>query len=303
MIDIFKNKKIFITGAGTIGSAILKKVLEYDIDTVRIFDNSELKLHDLKQVYKENKKVKLLLGDIRDKDRLKIAMRGVDIVIHTAALKHLSFCEHNPVDAVKTNILGTQNVIDVAIEENIEIMTYISTDKCCNPINVMGATKLLGERLVISAENYKGKCRTIFSSVRFGNVIGSSGSLIPIFENQIKNNQPLTVTDKDATRFMMKIDDAVDLILNTISISKGSEIFILKMPVIKIIDIAKQINKQYGRDENNMVFIGLDKGEKLREELITKEELRLAMQNEKMIVIPPKEMIPYYESLGFRMII
>jgi FlaA1/EpsC-like NDP-sugar epimerase len=302
-MNIFENKKIFITGAGTIGSAILKKLLEYDVNTIRVFDNCELKLHDLKQIYKGDRKVKLLLGDIRDKERLETAMREVDIVFHTAALKHVSFCENNPVDAVKTNILSTQNVIDVAIKANVERVVYISTDKSVSPINVMGATKLVGERLIVDAANYKGKCRTIFSAVRFGNVIGSSGSIIPIFENQIRNNQPLTVTDKDATRFMMRTEDAVDLILNTVNISKGGEIFILKMPVVKIIDIAKQMNRRYNRDENNIIFTKLDKGEKLHEELITKEEIRLAMQNERIIVILPEELIPYYDSIGFKCIL
>jgi FlaA1/EpsC-like NDP-sugar epimerase len=297
--EYFKDKKIFITGAGTIGSAILKKLLEFDIDTIRIFDNCELKLHDLKQIYKNNKKVKLLLGDIRDKERLEIAMRGIDIVFHTAALKHVSFCEDNPVDAVKTNVFGTQNIIDISIKENIEKVVYISTDKAVSPINVMGATKLLGERLIITAQNYKGKSKTIFSSIRFGNIIGSSGSIIPIFEYQIKNNQPLTVTDPKAIRFMMKTEEAIDLILNTVNISRGSEIFILKMIEIKILDLAKEINKKYGRDENNIIISGIDKCEKLQEELITKEEMRFAMQNNKMYVIPPKELIDYYNSMKF----
>lgn len=301
--NIFKDKIIFITGAGTIGTSILEHILNYDINSVRIFDNCELKLHDLKQVYKKNTKVKLILGDIRDRERLEIAMRGVDIVFHTAALKHVSFCEDNPVDAVKTNVFGTQNIIDVSIKENVDKVVYISTDKAVSPVNVMGATKLLGERLIVSASNYRGKGRTTFSSVRFGNVIGSSGSVIPIFENQIKNNEPLSITDKDASRFMMKTNEAVDLILNVANISKGMEIFILKMPIIKIIDLAKSINKLHGRDEDNIVIIGMDKSEKLDEELITKEELRFAIHNDKMYIISPSELIQYYESIGFKRLI
>jgi len=303
MKEILKNKKILITGAGSIGSEIIKELLKYDIDSIRVLDNCELKLHNLKQIYKENKKIKLLFGDIRDKERLEIAMRGIDIVFHTAALKHVFFCEENPIDAVKTNVFGTQNIIDISIKENIEKVIYISTDKAVSPINVMGATKLLGERLIISASNYKGRGRTTFSSVRFGNVKGSSGSVIPIFENQIQNNLPLTITDKDATRFMMKIEEAVNLILYVTNISVGAEIFILKMPIIKIIDLAKEMNKEYGRNENNIIYIGMDKSEKLDEELITKEEMRFAMQNDKMYIIPPKELITYYESIGFRKIL
>ena len=303
MKELFKNKTILITGGGTIGSELLNQLLIYDIEQVRIIDNNELILHNLKQKYKNNNKIRYLFGDIRDIDRLNIAMRGVDFVFHTAAMKHVSFCEENPIDAIYTNVLGTENVINAAIREECSKFINISTDKAINPVNVMGATKLLTERLVAVANNLKGRTNTIFTSVRFGNVLASSGSVIPIFENQIKNNLPLTVTDKDATRFMMRIEDAVNLILNTISISKGNEIFILKMPTIKIIDIAKQMNKQYGRDENNIVFTGLIKGEKLHEELITKEESQLAMQNDKMLVIPPEVLISYYESIGFRRLI
>lgn len=301
--EYFSNKKIFITGAGTIGSAILKRLLEFNVHSIRILDNCELKLHELKQLYRENKTVKLILGDIRDKQRLKMAIRGVDFVIHTAALKHVSFCEDNPVDAVKTNVIGTQNLIDVCIDENVEKLIYISTDKSVSPINVMGATKLLGERLIVSAANYKGKCRTAFSSVRFGNVKGSSGSVIPIFETQIKNGEPLTITDIDATRFMMEIEDAVNLVLGTIELSRGQEVFILKMPKIKIIDMAKEMNKINDREVDNYIKIGMEPYEKLHEELITKEEECIALENDKLIVIPPKERIQYYISIGFRSMI
>ena len=297
--NIFKNKKIFITGAGTIGSALLKRLLSLEVDTIRIFDNSEIKLHNIKCEYKDNNKIKLILGDIRDKDRLAFAMKGADIVFHTAALKHVYFCEDNPVDAVKTNVFGTQNVIDIAIRENVERVIYISTDKAVSPINVMGATKLLGERLIITASNYKGKVKTIFSSIRFGNVQDSSGSVIPIFRYQIENNLPLTVTNKDVTRFMMTIDQSIKLILDCIYISKGSEIFILKMPTIKILDIARSMNKKSGRDENNIIFTKLGIGEKLHEELITKEEVRFAMHNKDIIVIPYKSNVEYYKSIGF----
>jgi len=299
MSNYLENKKIFITGAGSIGLAILSKLLNYNIEEVRIFDNNELKLHNLKQLYRGNKKIKLLLGDIRDKERLQIAMRGIDIIFHTAALKHVSFCEENPVDAVKTNVIGTQNIIDLVIKESIEKVIYISTDKAVNPINVMGATKLLGEKLIINAENYKGRGKSIFYSIRFGNVIGSSGSILPIFEDQIKRNVPLTVTDMNATRFMMKIEEAVDLIIGTLDISKGGEIFILKMPIINIGNFAKDINKKAGRDENNIEIIGLEKCEKLHEELITKEEEKFTMENNNMYIIPPTNLKNYYKLLGF----
>ena len=295
MNEIFKEKKIFITGAGTIGSALLKQILKYDIHTVRIFDNCELKLHDLKQVYGNDKRVKFLLGDIRDKQRLKIAIRGVDIVLATAALKHVCFCEENPIDAVATNVMGTQNLIESCIEEDVRYVVSISTDKAVSPINVMGATKLLCERLIVSAANYKGKSKTIFSSVRFGNVASSSGSVMQIFENQIRNGKSLTVTDKDMTRFIIKCDDAINLVLETIKLSKGQEIFILDMPSIRIIDLANLMNK------NNLPIqiIGQIKGEKIHEELFTREESKSIMQKGNLFVIPPLELVDYYKEIGF----
>lgn len=296
MNEILKGKKILITGAGTIGSALLKQVIKYDIHSVRIFDNCELKLYEQKQIYRENKKVKLLLGDMRDKQRLKIAIRGIDIVLHTAALKHVSFCEDNPVDAVATNVFGTQNLIESCIEENVEKMVYISTDKSVSPINVMGSTKLLGERLMVSASNYKGKCRTIFSSVRFGNVADSSGSVIQIFKNQIKNDESLTITDDRMTRFIIKCEDAINLILETLKLSKGQEIFILDMKSIKIIDLATIMNK----NNSQITVIGQIKGEKIHEELFTKEESRCIMQKGNLLVIPPPEFVSYYDNIGFK---
>jgi FlaA1/EpsC-like NDP-sugar epimerase len=295
MNKILKGKKIFITGAGTIGSALLKQILEYDIHTVRILDNCELKLHDLKQIYGNDKRVKFLLGDIRDKQRIKIAIRGVDIVLASAALKHVGFCEENPIDAVKTNVIGMQNLIESCMEENVNHMINISTDKAVSPLNVMGSTKLLGERLVVSAANYKGNIRTIFSSVRFGNVADSSGSVMQIFKNQIKNGNPLTITDKDMTRFIIKCEDAINLVLETIKLSKGQEIFILDMPSIRIIDLAHLMNTH----NLPIQVIGSIKGEKIHEELFTREESKSIMKKGKLFVIPPPELTDYYKSIGF----
>lgn len=291
-----KNKTIFITGAGSIGSAIIKKILEYDIDSIRIFDNSELKLHNIEQLYRNNPKVKTMFGDIRDKARLATAMRGVDVVFHTAAMKHVSICENNPVDAVSTNVLGTQNLIDIAIQESCDKVVNISTDKAVDPCNVMGATKLLTERLVKSANEYKGKIDTSFTSIRFGNVIASSGSVIEIFMNQIKNGNPLTITDPDMERYMMSIDDAVDLILKSVSISKESDIFILKMPKVRIIDLAKVIMKDKNID---IEIIGRTKGEKLDEKLISNNEVENVYENDEMYVIVDEEFEDYYKSKGF----
>jgi UDP-N-acetylglucosamine 4,6-dehydratase len=297
--DIFKGKKIFITGMGTIGTEILKQVLNYDIHSVRVFDNSEIKLHYIKQLYKNNKKIKIIFGDIRDRERLKIAMRGVNIVFHTAAMKHVSICECNPIDSIKTNVFGTQNIIDISIEEGVEKIINISTDKATDPIGVMGATKLLSERLISAAEHYLSKSNTSLFSVRFGNVLGSSGSVITIFEDQIKSGGPVTITNPKMTRFMMSISDAIKLIFKTIEISKEGEIFILKMPSVRIMDLAEIIIEKLSKTPIDINIIGNEKEEKMHERLISDNEIELGLENDEMIVICPTKLIQYYVDIGF----
>jgi len=294
-----EGKNIFITGAGTIGEGLLENVLKYNIKSVRIFDNNELKLHNIQHKYKGNSKVKILLGDIRDKYRLSIAMKGIDIVFHTAALKHVCFCEDNPIDAVKTNVVGTQNIIDICIEQNIEKLINISTDKSVNPINVMGATKLLAERIIFSASVYLGKSKTVFSTVRFGNVWNSSGSVVPIFKRFIDEKKDLTLTDKEMTRFIMTIDNAIELIFKAAEISIEDEIFILKMPSIRIIDLATAMIKKY-KSDSKIKITGIQTSEKLHECLITEEESKLAYENDELIVIPRQENIKYFLDKGFK---
>lgn len=299
MSSIFKDKIIFITGAGSIGSEILKQLVQFDVHSIRMFDNDELKLHNIVQEYRTDRRVKYLFGDIRDKERLRIAMRNVDYVFHTAAMKHVSFCESNPIDAVKTNVIGTQNIIDVSIEENVEKVINISTDKAANPISVMGATKLLSEKMIVSASRYKGNIRTIFTTVRFGNVFGSSGSVVPVFERLIKNGDTLKITDPSMSRFMMSIDDAVKLIFKSTAMAHDGDIFILKMPSIKIIDLAKAMMDKYNNNVG-LEIIGVQSGEKIHESLITREESNLAYENEDIIVIPCKKNINYYTKIGFK---
>jgi len=186
-MDLFKNKKILITGGtGSIGQEIVREVLKHEPAVVRILDIDETKQFELQQEYEDYENIRFLLGDIRDKERLYRAIEDIDIVFHTAALKHVQACEYNPFEAVKTNVIGTQNLIDVAIDEEVEKVIFTSSDKAVNPTNVMGATKLLAERLITSANYYKGARKTVFSSVRFGNVLGSRGSVIPLFKNQIE---------------------------------------------------------------------------------------------------------------------
>ena len=251
MEGIFKNKKILVTGGtGSIGQEILREILKYEPTVVRIIDVDETKQFELQQEYEDYDNIRFLLGDIRDKERLYRAIEDIDIVFHTAALKHVLACEYNPFEAVKTNVIGTQNLIDVCIDEEVEKVIFTSSDKAVNPTNVMGATKLLAERLITSANYYKGARKTIFSSVRFGNVLGSRGSVIPLFKTQIAKGGPVTITDKEMTRFIMSMCDAINLLFKATEIAQGGEIFVFKMDAIKITDLAEvmieELAQKYG---------------------------------------------------------
>lgn len=306
--DYFKNKTILVTGGvGSIGSEIVKKLLAYKPKVIRVLDINETGLFELEQELR-SEKIRPFIGDVRDKERLKKAIRDVDIVFHAAALKHVPLCEYNPFEAVKTNVQGTQNLIDVALEEDVEKIVTISTDKVVNPINVMGATKLLAERLTTSANLYKGKRRTKFSVVRFGNVLNSRGSILPILKKQIKAGGPVTVTDPGMTRFVMTIDEATSLVLKAAVIAEGGEIFILKMPTVKIMDLieatVEELAPKYGysKEDIDVETIGKRPGEKLFEELMTEEEAHNARELEDMFVIyaeKPYEVVPNNGDIGF----
>jgi len=291
--NYYKGKKIIVTGgAGSIGYNLVKALLKLEPESITVFDNNETGLYDLDQELQSDK-IHILLGDIRDKDRLLMAFEDIDIVFHASALKHVPICEFNPFDAVKTNVLGTQNVLEAALLRNVEKVINVSTDKAVNPVNVMGATKFLGERLTISANYYSINKKTVFSSVRFGNVLNSRGSVIPLFNKQIMNGGPVTVTDKEMTRFFMEIPSAVNLIINAGKISQGKELFILKMPALNILDLAEvminQLGSHYGynKEELKVNIIGVREGEKLSEELMTVEESYRAYENNTMILILP----------------
>jgi len=289
-LEYYKDKSILVTGGtGSIGKELVKRLVNMDIKILRILDNNETALFDLGQELKSNK-IRLLIGDIRDEERLYRAMEGIDIVFHAAALKHVPLCEYNPFDAVKTNILGTQNLLSAALNQDVEKVITISTDKAANPANVMGATKLLAERLTLAANSYKGNKRTAFSCVRFGNVIGSRGSVIPTFIRQIKEGGPVTITEPEMTRFIMRISKSVDLILKAGEFSKDGEIFILKMPVINIMDLANCMIKYFSKssvkaEEIPIKIIGKRPGEKLFEELMTDLESEQAYENDEMFIV------------------
>lgn len=294
--DFYSGKVILVTGgAGSIGSHLVKDLLQINPASVRIFDNNETGLFDLEQNLK-SEKIRLLVGDVRDKERLIVAMEDVDYVFHAAALKHVPLCEFNPYDAVKTNIIGTQNVIEAAYIQGVKKVITISTDKAVSPSNVMGATKLLAERLTISANTYHGHKKTTFACVRFGNVLNSRGSVIPLFINQIEKGGPITVTHPAMCRFFMEISSATNLILKAGILSHGSEIFILKMNAMRIIDLAEEMRDYYAPlyginpDDIAIEIIGMRNGEKLDEELIMVDETSIIYESEDMYLITPKSL-------------
>jgi FlaA1/EpsC-like NDP-sugar epimerase len=295
MKTIFKNKEILITGGtGSVGREIIKTLLPQNPQVVRIFDVNETAQFEMREELKEHKNIRYLIGDVRDKQRLRRAVDGIDIIFHTAGLKHVVGCEYNPFEAVKTNVIGTQNLIDVALAEEVEKVIFTSSDKAVNPSNTMGTTKLLAEKLMISANYYRGSRRTAFSCVRFGNILGSSGSVVPVFREQIKRGGPVTLTDPKMTRFVISLDGALKLILKSVELSQGGEVFIMKMPILKIVDLAKvmigEIGPKFGLDTTKIEIkgIGMKPGEKLYEELLTEDEALRAVETDDLIVVTPE---------------
>lgn len=309
--NFYKGKNILVTGgAGSIGSYLVRQLLTYEPETIRVFDNNETGLFNLCQELK-TLKVRTLVGDVRDKDRLVMAFDNVDIVFHASALKHVPLCEYNPFDAVKTNVIGTQNVLEAALAQEVEKVINVSTDKAVSPTNVMGATKLLAERLTISANFYRGYKKTVFSSVRFGNVMNSRGSVIPTFESQIKSGGPVTITHPDMTRFIMDIPQAASLIIKAAEIARGRDVFILKMPSLRILDLAEAMIEElapgngYDPHDFPIIEIGKREGEKMYEELMTEEETASCYESDDMYIINAKhysfeEPTPYQAPKGFK---
>jgi FlaA1/EpsC-like NDP-sugar epimerase len=294
MKDIFKRKKVLITGgAGSVGRALTKKILSCGAKTVRVLDISENELFRMKNDFAKEKKVRYLIGDIRDMNRLNLAMEDIDIVIHLAAMKHVYACEYNPFEAIKTNIDGLQNVIDVARHHNVKRVIFSSTDKAAHPLNVMGMTKLLGEKLISLANCYRKSNKTVFASVRFGNVIGSNGSVTPLFKKQILEGKFITITDKDMTRFVITMEEAVELICSAVRLARGGETFVWKMRTLMIVDLAQaMIDKYSPGNKTKMLTIGKEKGEKLHEEIISEDELPRVLELGRLYVIFP--LIDYF---------
>ena len=285
MNSLFKNKKILITGGtGSLGQALTRRLLALDVDTIRIFSRNEYNQIDMEKKFND-KKLRFLLGDIRDGERLTKAMADIDIVFHAAALKHVPKIEYNPFEAIKTNVIGSQNVIDSSVASNVEKVVCIGTDKSVLPLNTYGATKLLMEKIFVSANNYinSDKYRTKFVAVRYGNVLGSSGSVIPSMIEQIKQGKKITMTDPKMTRFSITMDDALTFILNATKYGKGSEIFIPKMKAYVIDDVINALKEIFSYDD--IEEVGARPGEKLEENLINSDEIKFAWEYQNLLMI------------------
>mgnify|MGYP000026440529 FL=1 len=282
---MLENKTILITGGtGSLGQALTKRLLEMGANTIRIFSRNESKQIEMGDNIKDDR-LRFFIGDIRDFHRLSKAVEGADFVFHTAALKHVPKIEYNPFEAIKTNVVGSQNVIEASLDANVDKVVCIGTDKAVSPLNTYGATKLLAEKLFVSANNYldKKKYRTKFFAVRYGNVLGSSGSVIPLFIKQIKSKQKITITNSNMTRFSLTMSEALDFILHATNIGKGSEIFIPKLRSYSITDVKsvlKEILENTGEEE-----IGIRPGEKLHEVLINTDEMKYVWEIDNMYMI------------------
>lgn len=291
----FSNKRILVTGAcGTVGRELIRQLLKNrDVGEVVCLDNNESEMFFLEQQFMEHRNTQFFLADVRDQEKLTRLMQGIDMVFHTAAFKHVILCERSPFEAVQTNIWGVQNVISGAIKNHVERVIFTSSDKAVNPTNVMGTSKLMGERLITAANNNLRDNRQIFISTRFGNVLGSRGSVIPIFKEQIRRGGAVTLTDSQMTRFIMSIEEAVRLVIDSANLGCGGEVFITKMPVIYIKDLAQvmitELAPKYGHspEEIGIRIIGTKPGEKMYEELMNAEETRRAWELAQYFVVMP----------------
>lgn len=292
MQPILNKKNILVTGGtGSIGQALVKRSISDGAKHIKVFSNDENALYEMELEFEKSKNIEYIIGDIRDNEKVSSIVKNCDIVFHAAALKHVDRCELHPLEAMTVNILGTNNIAKAAVRENVKNVICISTDKAVNPIGVMGATKLLSEKL-LSAEAYHSQSKTIFASVRFGNVFHTRGSILPRIEKQIKKGGPLTLTDERMNRFFMTKEDAVNLIVNTTKMARGGETFVLKMPLLRLNDLFEAMKEVIGPKYNlkpNQIKtkkIGIRPGEKLTEYLLTRFEMEHCLETNDFFIIP-----------------
>jgi len=272
---MFKNKTLLITGGtGSFGNAVMERFLKSDIKEIRIFSRDEKKQDDMRKLY-NNDKLKFYLGDVRDLSSVKNAMYGVDYIFHAAALKQVPSCEFFPMEAVKTNVVGTDNVLTAAIDAGVKKVICLSTDKAAYPINAMGISKAMMEKVIVAKSRTVDPERTLICCTRYGNVMASRGSVIPLFIEQIKNGQPLTVTDPNMTRFLMSLEEAVELVVYAFENAEAGDIVVQKAPASKIGDLAQAVKELFNAN-NEIKTIGIRHGEKQYEALLTREEYFVA---------------------------
>lgn len=278
-----KDKTVLVTGGtGSFGKKFTKKALELGVKKVIIFSRDELKQYEMRQEFNNDKRLRFFIGDVRDQDRLHRAFDGVDIVVHAAAMKHVDACEYNPFEAVKTNINGAQNIIEAAIDCGVEKVIALSTDKACAPVNLYGATKLASDKLFVAANSYVGEKPTRFAVVRYGNVVGSRGSVVPFFK-KVRETGVLPITDERMTRFWITLDQGVQFVLDNLERMHGGEIFVPKIPSMNIMDLAKAI-----APECDTKIVGIRPGEKLHEAMIMEDDARHTLEYDTYYVIQPE---------------
>lgn len=282
---MFTDKSLLITGGtGSFGNAVLRRFLDSDLREIRIFSRDEKKQDDMRKKYKSDK-LKFYIGDVRDFQSVLNAVRGVDFIYHAAALKQVPSCEFYPLEAVKTNVLGTENVLEAAVQAGVERVVCLSTDKAVYPINAMGISKAMMEKVIVAKSRSSND--TVISATRYGNVMASRGSVIPLFVNQIRAGKPITITDPSMTRFMMTLDDAVDLVIFAFENGHAGEIFVQKAPAATIETLAKALTDLLGAPEHRIDIIGTRHGEKLFEALLSREEMVAAQDLGDYYRVPP----------------
>lgn len=284
-MSIFDSKSILITGgSGSLGKALVRQLLDKtEVRRIAIYSRDELKQFDMRSEFEDDSRLRWFIGDVRDKNRLVRAMHGVDYVVHAAALKQVDTGEYNPMEFIKTNVIGSQNVIEASIDAGVSKVVALSTDKASSPINLYGATKLTADKLFIAANNYSQSYGTKFCVVRYGNVMGSRGSVIPFFQNLAVEGKPLSITDLRMTRFWISIENAVKFVLDSFEIMQGGELYVPRIPSMKIVDLASAISPN-----SDIVEIGIRPGEKLHEEMISAEDSRrtIRVSGDRFLVLP-----------------
>ena len=281
------NKTVLITGGtGSWGMELTRQLLEdHGPREIRIFSRGELKQVEMRRSVSDPR-VKYIIGDVRDKDRLRLATKGVDVIFHLAALKHVPVCEENAWETVQTNVIGIQNIIEASIDNGVERVVDVSTDKAVDPFNLYGVTKACGEKLMIAANLLSDKTR--FVCIRGGNVLGTTGSVVPLFKDQIRTQNSITITDPNMTRFIMRVEEAIHLVLHATEAAVGGEIYVMKMPAIKISDLAKVMIESLGRSDTEVREIGIRPGEKLYEVLVSRYEIRRTIETDNYFIILPQ---------------